>query len=106
VQEKGVPRADLFTNNIINFVIVICTIVVFLGLIFTVPLVKIFASGFTGDTLELAVFFTRIMLFGIYFTGVIYIFNGYLQIKNNYIIPALIGFPVKSYHYYCYSFEF
>ncbi len=93
VQEKGVPRADLFTNNIINFVIVICTIVVFLGLIFTVPLVKIFASGFTGDTLELAVFFTRIMLFGIYFTGVIYIFNGYLQIKNNYIVPALIGFP-------------
>jgi putative peptidoglycan lipid II flippase len=95
VQEKDVSRAEQFTNNIINFVIVICTSMIFLGFIFTEPLVKIFASGFTGSTLKLAVLFTRIMLFGIYFTGVNHILSGYLQIKNNYIIPAIIGFPIN-----------
>ncbi|MGI6587851.1 MAG: murein biosynthesis integral membrane protein MurJ [Peptococcia bacterium] len=95
VQEKGVPRADRFTNNLLNFVFVLCTLVILLGLIFTVPLVKVFAVGFTGETLKLAVFFTRLTLFGIYFSGAIYIFSGYLQIKNNYIIPALIGFPLN-----------
>lgn len=93
VQEKGEPRANHFTNNIINFVLILCTLVVLLSLVFTVPLVKAFAVGFSGETLKLAVFFTRITLFGIYFSGIIYVFSGYLQIKNNYIIPALIGFP-------------
>jgi putative peptidoglycan lipid II flippase len=93
VQERGVQKADRFTNNIINFVLILCTLIVIVGLIFTLPLVKIFAAGFTGETLKLAVFFTRITLFGVYFTGLVYIFSGYLQIKNNYIIPALVGFP-------------
>ena len=93
MQEKGEAIAERFTNNLINFVLIFCTLIVLLGLIFTEPLVKIFAAGFSGQTLKLAIFFTRITLFGIYFTGVIYIFSGYLQIKNNFIIPALIGFP-------------
>lgn len=93
VQEKGVSRADRFTNNLLNFNFLFCTFIVLIGLIFTVPLVKLFAVGFSGETLKLAVFFTRITLFGIYFSAVIYIFSGYLQIKHNYLIPAAIGFP-------------
>lgn len=92
-QEKGVQLAERFTNNIINFVLIICTIIVLLGLVFTKPLVKLFAAGFVGETLKLTVFFTRITLLGICFSGLVYIFSGYLQIKNSYIIPALIGFP-------------
>jgi putative peptidoglycan lipid II flippase len=64
-------------------------------LMFTQPIVKIFASGFSGETLELAIRFTRISVFGIYFTSVINIFASYLQIHENYIIPALLGFPMN-----------
>jgi putative peptidoglycan lipid II flippase len=95
VQEKGVALAERFTNNLINFVLLICTLIIVLGLLFTEPLVKVFASGFTGDTLNLATLFTKIMLFGLFFTGLVYIFNSYLQIKNNFIIPALVGFPLN-----------
>lgn len=94
-QEKGVQLADRFTNNIINFVLILCTLILLWGLIFTAPLVKMFAVGFTGKTLELAVFFTRIMLFSICFSGIIYIFSAYLQIKNNYVVPALTSFPTN-----------
>jgi putative peptidoglycan lipid II flippase len=64
-----------------------------LGLLFTIPIVKAFAAGFEGDTLVLAVRFTRISIVGIYFTAITYIFSGYLQLKGNYLAPALIGLP-------------
>lgn len=92
---EGNKAANRYTNNLINTLLVICTVLFVLGTIFTIPLVKIFASGFEGETLELAVRFTRISLAGIYFTGLVFILNGFLQIKNNYIIPALIGLPLN-----------
>lgn len=92
-KEKGVEVADKFTNNISNLVISLCTLIFILGLIFTTPLVKLFASGFEGETLKLAVFFTRITLASIYFYGLTYVYSGYLQLKDNYIAPALMYIP-------------
>ncbi|MGB5823481.1 MAG: murein biosynthesis integral membrane protein MurJ [Proteocatella sp.] len=91
----GEYEANLFTNNLINILLVICTIVVALGLIFTDQIVRTFASGFKGETLALTVQFTKITLFAIYFTGTVSIFSGFLQIKDNYIIQALIGLPLN-----------
>jgi len=93
VQEKGIQLAHRFTNNLINFVLIICTAIILFGLLFAEPLVKIFAAGFTGETLDIAVNFTRITMLGIYFSGLSRIFIGYLQIYNCFIIPALVGFP-------------
>ncbi|RKD21939.1 putative peptidoglycan lipid II flippase [Caminicella sporogenes DSM 14501] len=92
---NGVEEANKYTNNLVNILIVICTVIIILGLLFTNQIVKVFASGFEGETLILAVQFTRISLLGIYFTGLIYIFNGFLQLKGNYTIPALAGFPLN-----------
>ncbi|CDF57726.1 murein biosynthesis integral membrane protein MurJ [Thermobrachium celere] len=92
VDEK---KAIQFTNNLINIFIFLCTFLVSLAYLFTEPLVKMFAFGFTGDTLKLAINFTRISIFSIYFSGLVYIFIAYLQIKNNFIIPALIAFPMN-----------
>lgn len=93
MQKKGVQLANRFTSNLINIVLIVCTIIVVLGLIYTEYLVKIFASGFTGETLKTAVFFTRITLFGIYFSGLSRILSGYLRINDRFIIPALTGIP-------------
>lgn len=90
---NGAKEANRYTNNLVNILIVICTVIIILGFLFTNQIVKVFASGFEGETLALAVYFTKISLVGIYFTGLIYIFNGFLQIKGNYTIPALVGFP-------------
>ncbi len=93
MEEKGETSADRFTNNIINFLLLISTFIVIGALIFTTPIVKLFASGFEGETLNLAVTFTRISIFGVYFTGLGYIFKSYLEINKNFIVPALVGFP-------------
>ncbi|MCA9766440.1 MAG: murein biosynthesis integral membrane protein MurJ [Carnobacterium sp.] len=92
---EGIEEANKYTNNLINILVVMSTLLFFFGLAFTVPLVRLFASGFEGETLELAVRFTRIGLGSIYFAGIISIFNGFLQIKGNYAIPALIGLPLN-----------
>ena len=96
IEEKyGEKEGERYTNNLVNILLVICTGIVIFGLLFTKPLVKVFASGFEGETLELAVRFTRIGLVGIYFTGIINVYSGYLRIKGNYAIPACVGFPMN-----------
>lgn len=94
-QQYGQKEGNRFTSNLSNILIIICTIMIILGLIFTEPLVKLFAKGFEGETLALAVKFTKISLFGIYFTGLMFIFSGYLRLKGNYIVPAMVGFPMN-----------
>lgn len=91
----GWKAASRYMNSLINIVLVFCSVIVIVGICFTEEIVKIFASGFSGATLELAVRFTRISLIGIYFTGLVSIMSGFLQIKGNYVIPALIGIPMN-----------
>jgi len=95
LNKDGIKIANEFTNNVANLLLIISSILIIAVSLFTEPIVKIFASGFTGETLNLAVSFTRIGIFSIYFIGLLYIFQGYLQLKNNFFIPALIGLPLN-----------
>ncbi|MGB4312462.1 MAG: lipid II flippase MurJ, partial [Natronincolaceae bacterium] len=58
--ELGVKEADKYTNNLVNILLLICTVLILFGLIFTEQLVKVFALGFEGEILDLAVSFTRV----------------------------------------------
>lgn len=93
-KDKGSFESNNYTNNLLNILIVICTFIVILGYIFTDKIVILFASGFDENTLKLTVDFTRITILGIYFTGMMSIFSGYLQIKGCHIVPASVGIPL------------
>lgn len=93
--ELGEEEGNRFTNNLVNILLLVCTFILIIGLVFTKPIVKAFALGFTGETLELAVKFTRITMFQVYFMGLVIIFSGFLQIKKSYFVPALTGFPMN-----------
>ncbi|WP_062532639.1 murein biosynthesis integral membrane protein MurJ [Jeotgalibaca dankookensis] len=96
IEELGsTDEANRFTSNLINILIIISTLIIIIGITFANPLVKIFASGFDESTMKLAIKFTSISMVGVYFTGLTFIFTGFLQIKNNYIVPALIGIPMS-----------
>ncbi|SHK18121.1 murein biosynthesis integral membrane protein MurJ [Tepidibacter formicigenes] len=89
----GDTRSLKFANNVFNIVMIISIIVALLGIVFTKPLVKLFAVGFRGNTLKTAIDFTRILIPGIIFIGFSNIMTSYLQIKNNFTIPGLISVP-------------
>ncbi|WP_281863062.1 murein biosynthesis integral membrane protein MurJ [Planomicrobium okeanokoites] len=92
--EKGKDAANEFTNNVLNFVMLLCTVIVVVVFIFTKPLIFLFASGFQGETLEMAILFTRISIVSVYFTGIIYIIDANLQVKDAYKIPQLAVIPM------------
>lgn len=92
-KELGKNKANKFTSNVINIVLILCTIVAILGVVFTDELVKLFASGFNEETLSIAVEFTRITIMGVAFMGINQIMTSYLQIKGNFIVPGLISLP-------------
>lgn len=96
VEESGELAGSRYTSNFTNVILIVITLILIIGMIFTEPIVRLFAIGFTGETLNLAINFTKISLFGMYFTALISIFSGYLQIKNNYIVPALVGIPLNT----------
>lgn len=91
--DLGEKKALNFTNNVFNIVIAICIVLAILGFVLTEPLVKVFAMGFEGQTLKVAIDFTRITIIGIVFTGLSYVMTAYLQIKNNFTVPGLISVP-------------
>lgn len=84
-----------FTNNVLNIVMVTTLILALMSSIFAKPLVKLFAIGFAGETLEITVYFTRIMVFSIVFLGLSNIMTSFLQVNNNFILPGLIGVPLN-----------
>lgn len=92
---QGSRAADRFTNNLSTVIVVMCTIIIIAGLVLTEPLVRIFASGFSGETLNLTIRFTRISMLAIYFTGLIGIYSGYLRLNETYLVPNLVGIPMN-----------
>jgi putative peptidoglycan lipid II flippase len=94
-QQEGPSSALRYTNNLINVLLVFSSIIILLGLLFTEPVVKVFASGFEGETLATAVYFTRITLLGIYFTIFIRILSAYLNYQKLFAVPNLLGIPMS-----------
>lgn len=92
VNNKGTQTGVRFTNNVVNLLVTVSTLIIVLILAYTAPIVKLFAAGFEGDTLALAVTFTRVSVLGIYFTGIGYIYRSLLQLKENFILPTILGF--------------
>lgn len=94
-EKEGKESSKAYTNNLLNVLLALATVVVIAGLIFAEPLVKVFASGFTGETLQLATTFTRISIVGIYFTMSNRILSAYLNMHKYYVVPTLIGLPLN-----------
>ncbi|MBP1919010.1 murein biosynthesis integral membrane protein MurJ [Youngiibacter multivorans] len=94
-KESGIDRADKFTSNILNIILVIATAIALIVLLRTEIFVRVFASGFSGETLQLAIRLTRLSIVGIYFSVIIFVLNSYLQVNGNFIVPAMIGIPMN-----------
>ncbi|WP_317699399.1 murein biosynthesis integral membrane protein MurJ [Erysipelothrix rhusiopathiae] len=83
-KREGSDKAEAFTSNIINILLVVFIGVIILAEIFTEPLVRVFASGFNAETMALAVSFTRITLLAVFFQTILAVLQGYLQLKERF----------------------
>ena len=90
---EGEEKSLKFINNVFILVVIACIVLSILGFIFTEQIVNVFAVGYEGKALEVAINFTRITILGIVFTGLSYVMTSYLQIKNDFIMPGLSSVP-------------
>lgn len=93
LREHDRDECDTFTNKVLTMVLSLSTVIMALVWLFTPVIVKIFASGFTGNTLEMAIIFTRIGICSLYFSSVIYVYSSYLQANNIFSITAAAAIP-------------
>lgn len=93
LNEHSRKECDNFTNKVLTLVLCFSTVAMAVVWLFTPSVVKLFAAGFTGDTLDLAVLFTRIGISSLYFSSVIYVYNSYLQANNIFGFTAAAAIP-------------
>ncbi|MFO3715256.1 murein biosynthesis integral membrane protein MurJ [Anaerococcus cruorum] len=89
IKKGGEESGDQFTNNLLNFSLFITTIIMILGFAFAPAIVKLFAAGYTGEKLKIAASFMRAIILTIYPNIYAAIFSAYLQIKGDFLTPAL-----------------
>lgn len=94
-KEKSDVYSLDFMNKLINLSIFIISLFLITTLIFTKEIIYLISPGFDYETQTIAVNFTRISLFSMYFYALIYIFKSFLNIKGVFKIPALIGIPLN-----------
>ena len=88
-KERGPQEGDAFTNKLLNFSLFLCTTIMILGLVFAPFIVKMFAIGYDGEKLKIASLFMRAVILTMYPNIYAAIFSSYLQIKGDFITPAL-----------------
>ncbi len=91
--DSGKKQALNFTNRLLTVVLLITTVLLIVGFLFSSQLVTIFALGFNEETKGMAVLFTRIGLMGIYFTSLTQLLASYLQLNGKFSTVAMLGFP-------------
>ncbi|WP_339215173.1 murein biosynthesis integral membrane protein MurJ [Solibacillus sp. FSL W8-0372] len=93
--KKSFTEGIAFTNKVLNYLFIIISILVVILFIFTPHIVKLFAIGFNKETLNLAVNFTRITIFSLYFLGFTFVFQGFLQVRKKFFIISILGIPLN-----------
>lgn len=91
--KEGEHQADRFANNLICIALLLCSVIVITLFVFPLPIVRLFAPGFDNATAALSASFVRDCAFSLFFMAVINVWGGYLNVKRNFIIPALISVP-------------
>ncbi len=90
---KTNEEKNKLTSNIINIVLLLTLLFVIFIEIFPKFTIKIFASGFGGETLNLAILLTRMSILGVFFSGIVYVFSYYLNYNDSFIVPTLRAIP-------------
>lgn len=90
------PQAlERFNHNVTTLVFLLSVAMLAIFWLLDRPIVRLFAVGFEGDTLELAIVLSKLMMVSILFIGVYYILQGYLQICDSFFVVGMISVPLN-----------
>lgn len=94
--EEGLKKADRFTANLSNILMIVATVLILFAIFFMEPIVRVMAMGYTGEKFDMAVQFSRITIFIVYFAAFNTSFISYLNIKGDFVTPAVTGIIMNA----------
>ncbi len=96
IEKKGKDEAFKLSNNFVNIIILISTLVVIFGMVFARELTFLSQAGLDSTTRDLATELLRIMLPIIIFSGVAFTLTGILQSFDEFNIPSAMSIVSNS----------
>lgn len=95
-KDKGEKAANSFLNNTLNTMLLIGIVFSVVVYFFAEPIIQnVFLRQAKPELLMMVVSFVKITIFTILFSCIIQLLVGFLQLKNSFIFPNLLGFPLN-----------
>ncbi|HPJ21403.1 MAG TPA: murein biosynthesis integral membrane protein MurJ, partial [Clostridia bacterium] len=94
-ENQGRENELVYVNNMVNIVILFTAALTLLGYFIAPFMIRILASGFRGETFDLAVKLTRVGLPVMIFNGFLCVMKGYLHVHGEFKVPAYEGFALS-----------
>lgn len=91
IEKESEEKVAKFNGNLLTTLFIISILLVLLFMIFTKPIVKLFAVGFDDIGLTYLTTLSRITVFSMYFIVTAHILKGYLEYRGKFIGTALYG---------------
>ncbi|MEG2074325.1 MAG: lipid II flippase MurJ, partial [Angelakisella sp.] len=95
LQKNKPNELKRFNDSVMTMVFLLSVAIFGVFLIFDKQIVQAFALGFKGETLEIAVVLSRIMMSSIIFIGVYFILQGFLQIHGSFFAVGMVSVPLN-----------
>lgn len=95
IQQRNPRRVRRFTDTVITMVILISLAIMGIFWIFKRPIVKLFAMGFEGEVLDIAVSLAQVIIISLLPIGVYFILQGFLQIHGSYFAVGMVSAPLN-----------
>lgn len=95
LQPQGAEKVKMFNNNVITIIFIMSLVVLAFFILFDKPIVKLFAVGFEGETFDIAVTLSNMMMVSILFIGVYFVIQGFLQVHGGFFAVGMVSVPLN-----------
>lgn len=93
--DEGEAVSGRFMNNILHVMLIFCLVVAAVFLLIPEPILGFLLPNATPDLMAYVLPFTQITVFSVFMTCIIQLMTGFLQLKNYFVFPMLMGFPMN-----------
>lgn len=95
IRQRNPRRLRRFTDTVITMVILISLVIMGVFWLFKRPIVQLFAMGFEGEVLDIAVSLAQVVIISLLPIGVYFILQGFLQIHGSYFAVGMVSAPLN-----------
>lgn len=91
----GDKEANRFLNNVLHVMIIFCIVIAAFFLLVPEVILGFLLPNASAELLSLVIPFTQITVFSVFMTCIIQLMTGFLQLKNSFVFPMMMGFPMN-----------